>query len=215
MGRWNYHLMGSDYAQDELGELATEIFLEYFSKEDIDDMWEILGTEEARNIFQNDIQYIVENYYSFALPFFLLDMNVRVSANLYALLINMTKDSMEYSYSNIDKTYEEYLKYFILDEFTDKQLLEMIERGDKEFNENLSKTLGSGLFETLEASEDGTINVLLEEDEDFVDYYDDDDFEDNGLEDDDFEDDDFEDELEDDDNEINLFNWQERTDYKE
>jgi hypothetical protein len=215
MGRWNYHLMGSDYAQDELGELAKEIFLEYFEDEDLEDMWEILGTEEAKDIFQNDIIYIVENYYSFALPFFLMDMNVRVPADLYPMLINMTKDSNEYKYTDIDKTYEEYLKYFISNEFTDEQLLEIIEKGDKEFNDNLFKTLGSGLFETLEASEDGTINVLLEDEEDFVDYYDDDDFEDNDLEDDDFEDDDFEDELEDDDNEINLFNWQERTNYKE
>ena len=202
MGRWNYHLMGSDYAQDEFGELATEIFLEYFPDEDLEDIWEILNTEDARDVLRANANDIVQNYYSFALPFLLMNMGIRISSNLYPMLIDMTKHSIEYQYNSIDKTYEEYLKYFILDDFTDEELLAMIERADKEFNEKLAKTLGRGKVENLEPFQHDVLEVLMEED--LEDYYSEDDDLDDNLE--DYEDD------EDDEDDFNLFNWQELTD---
>jgi hypothetical protein len=202
MGRWNYHLMGSDYAQDEFGELITEIFLEYFPNEDLEDIWEILNTEGARKVFHTNAKDIVQNYYSFALPFFLMNMGIRIPSDLYPMLIEMTKHSIEYQFNDIDKTYEEYLKYFISDEFTDEQLLQMIEKENKEFNENLAKTLGRKKIENLNISQHNLLDVLLDEEE----------IEDDYEEDDDFDDDDFyefEEENEDDEDDFNLFNWQE------
>lgn len=208
MGRWNYHLMGSDYAQDELGELTEEIFKEYFPEENVEEMWEILGTEEAHQILQDNSDDIVMDYYSFALPFFLMNMGIRVSSNLYYMLMEMTKHSIEYQYKSIDKTYEEYLKYFILDEFTDEDLLQMIQKNDKDFNDNLAKTVGSGLFEKMSSSEENGFTILDDSIEALLEEYDS--FDEN---------DEYEDELEEyeenedfEDEDYNLFNWQERTD---
>ena len=208
MSRWNYHLMGSDYAQEELGELTEEIFKEYFPDKNVDDMWEILGTEEAHQVFQDNSDDIVMNYYSFALPFFLMNMGVRVSSNLYDMLMDMTKHSAEYQFKSIDKTYEEYLKYFILDEFTDEDLLQMIQKNDKKFNNNLAKTIGSGLSKKMNNFEDNGFTILDDSIEALLEEYDAFD-----------EDEKYEDALEQyeedeayDDEDYNLFNWQERTD---
>jgi hypothetical protein len=147
MGRFNNHIMGSDYALDEKDRLERKIYDKYITVPD-ESWFDFFYTDEATELIKNKKIEILENtdMYSFSLPFLLMDYDVRVPSKYIDQLIAMIKKSEEYN--SIDNSYENYIKYVLSDEYTNEQIEEMAKK-DKFFRKAINAVYPKSLFESF------------------------------------------------------------------